>query len=135
MPHPARYCSGGHCRCEYTTIVSSAMPSFDWFEHHADVLVMRDHHVVIVTLAALALVLRSAVGAEVHAGRVVPHKERRVRRVRLVDEAQRVCRHFVIDGLHPFLRQRPSVLDTRPSAQQWRTPRGPNRFLNAGSFG
>ena len=80
-------------------------------QHHADVLVVRDHHVVVVTLAALALVLLSAVGPEVHGRRVVPHKERFFRRVRLVDEAQRVCRHFVVDGFHPLLRQRPGVLD------------------------
>ena len=35
--------------------------------------------------------------------------------VRLVDEAQRVLGHLVVDGLHALLRQRPGVLDLLPA--------------------
>ena len=77
----------------------------------ADVLVMSDHHVVVVALAALALVLLGGVRAEVHGGRVVPHEERLVRLVRLVDEAQGMFGDLIVDRLHALLRQRPRVFD------------------------
>ena len=75
-------------------------------------LVVRDHHVVVVALAvALALVLGGRVGAEMHAGGVVPEEERLLRLVLLVDEFQRALRDFVVDRFHPLLRQRAGVLD------------------------
>ena len=51
---------------------------------------------------------------------------------------QSVLGHLVIDGFHALLGQRAGILDLLPplpSAQQCSTPRGPNRFLNSGSFG
>ena len=45
-------------------------------QHPADVLVMGHHDIVVVSLAALALVLFGAVGPEVHRGRVVPKEKR-----------------------------------------------------------
>ena len=84
-------------------------------QHLADVLVVGDHHVVVVALPALALVLLGAVRPEMHGRGVVPEEERLVGLVRLVDEAQRVLRDLVVDGLHALLGQRPGVLDLLPA--------------------
>jgi hypothetical protein len=62
-------------------------------------------------MAALALMLLGAVGAEVHGRGVVPDEEGLAILVGLVDEAKCRCRGLVIDGFHPFLRQWPSILD------------------------
>ena len=52
-------------------------------QHHADVLIMGHHGIVIEALAALAFVLLSGVGAEVHGRGVVPQEERLAILVRL----------------------------------------------------
>ena len=81
-------------------------------EHLADMLVVRDHHVIVVALAvALALVLCGRVRPEMHGGGVVPEEERRVGPVRLVNEFERALRHLIVDGLHSLFCQRPGVLD------------------------
>jgi len=49
-------------------------------------------------------------------------------------EVERLGRDLLVDRLHPLLRQRTRVLDLSP-AKLWITPRGPNFFLKAGSFG
>jgi hypothetical protein len=63
----------------------------------ADILVVGDHHVVVISLPALALVFIGSVGAEVHGRRVVPDEEGLIRLVRPLDEAQPVSRHLVVD--------------------------------------
>ncbi len=79
----------GPLSVEYMTMVSSAIPSSSSLSSMlADVLVVSDHHVVVIALAALALVLLGGMRAEVHGRRVVPHEERLFRLVCLVDEAQ-----------------------------------------------
>ena len=49
-------------------------------------------------------------------------------------EVERLGRDFLIDGLHPLLVSGP-VSVILPPAKLWITPRGPNFFLNSGSFG
>ena len=108
-------------------------------QHLADVLVMRNHHIVVFALAVtFALMLFGAVGAEVHSGGMGREKKRLPGFMRLVNEFEGALRHFIIDRLHAFLRERPGVLDfcpPLPSAQLCKTPRGPKSFLNSGSFG
>ena len=101
----------------------------EFFQHLADVLVMGDHHVVVLALAvAFAPMLFGAVSAKVHAGGVVPEKERRAGLVRLVDEFEGAFRHFVVDGFHALLRERPGILDflsalaVRPALQDAARP-------------
>ena len=75
---------------------------------------------------------------DVHAGRIPPHEERLAVLVRLVDEAERRRGDFLVHRLHALLGQRAGVLDLlRPVglAKECITPRGPNIFLNSGSFG
>ena len=76
---------------------------------------MRDHHVVVVPLAALALVLLGEWVRKCMAVVLYQRKNGLPVLVRLVDEAQRVLGHLVVDGLHPLLRQRPGVLDLLPA--------------------
>ncbi len=93
-------------------MVSSAMPScVELVEHPADVLVVRDHHVVVVPLPALALVFLRAMRAEVHRRRVPPHEERLALLVALVDELERVFGRLVVHRFHALLRQGAGVLD------------------------
>ena len=120
-------------------MVSSAMPNcVELVQHLADVLVVGHHHVVVEPLAALTHVLVGAVRPEVHGRRVVPEEEGLVRLVRVVDEAQGVRGHFLVDGLHALLGEWTGILDLlsalaiRPAVQH--TARS-KRFLNAGSFG
>ena len=87
----------------------------DPVEHLPDELVVGDHHVVVVALAALALVLRGAVGPEVHGGGVVPEEERLLGLGRVGHEAERVLGDLLVDGLHPLLGERPGVLDLLPA--------------------
>ena len=84
----------------------------DLVQHHADVLVVRDHHVVVVALAALALVLFRAVSAEVHRRGVVPDEERRLPSAWASSmKLQSVLRRLVIDGFHALDGQSAGVLD------------------------
>ena len=54
--------------------------------------------------------------------------------LRPLHEIERLRRDLLVDGLHPLPGQWAGVRDL-PSAKLWITPRGPNCFLNSGSFG
>ena len=119
-------------------------------EHHANLLVVDDHAIAVGVLPALAEVLLGHVGAEVHRRGVVPEEEGLVRLDLLLHPFNRAGRDFLVDGLHPFLRQGAGVCDllfAHPSPS-WSSVGRPCRwrrsgarlgdrtvFLNAGSLG
>ena len=53
---------------------------------------------------------------------------------RVLHEVERRRGDLLVDGLHALLGQRAGVLDLAVR-EEWITPRGPNFFLNSGSFG
>ena len=71
-------------------------------QHDADVLVVRDHNIVVVPLSALAFVFFGTVGPEVHTGGLVPEKKRVAFFVVLINKVERVLRNLLIDRLHPL---------------------------------
>src|SRR3984893_17627420 len=107
-------------------------------QHPADVLVMGHHDIVVVSLAALALVLFRAVRPEVHRGRVVPQEkgfpslwQRSMKATACsVTSSSMVSMRFLVRGPVSSILFPPLL-----SAQLCSTPLGPNRFLNSGSFG
>ena len=80
-------------------------------EELPDVAVVLDHPVRVDAQAGDALRLGLQVGEDVHPGRVPPHEERLVVRVRPVDEVHRAGEELLVDRLHPLLGQRAGVLD------------------------
>src|SRR5579871_2498916 len=81
------------------------------FQHHADMLIVSYHYIVVVTLPALALVALGAVGPEVHSGGVVPQEERAVVLMSAVEEIKSLCGNLVIDGFHALSRERTGILN------------------------
>jgi len=76
---------------------------------------MSHHYVVIVSLTALAFVLFSTMGPEMHCGRIVPNKKRSSLLICLVDEGKCMFSDFLVDGFHALLRQGAGILDPLPA--------------------
>jgi hypothetical protein len=125
------------CRIHYDGVIGDAQ-LIELSNHFADILIVRDHHVVIKPLSALAPVLFGAVGPEMHRGGVVPEEKGLAVLVRLVHEIERMFGNLVIDSLHALSVERTRVLDLLSAAAIRPTvdyTLGPKRFLNSGSFG
>ena len=89
----------------------------EFVEHRTDVLVVRHHHVGVVTLpVALALVLGRGMRAEVHPGGVPPEKKGFLGLVGLIDEPQSVAGDLGIEGLHALTGERAGVLNLLATA-------------------
>ena len=73
--------------------------------------VVLGHAVRVDTLAGHALGSFLQMRPDVHASAVEPDEERLARRVGTVHEVERAVEDFLVDRLHPLLRQGAGVLD------------------------
>ena len=75
----------------------------EFVKYLADLLVVNNHAITVRILPALAKVLGSNVGPEVHSRSVVPAEEGFVRFGLLFNEANRASGDFLINGFHALL--------------------------------